>query len=279
MRAEPRFGERALLLESGGERVVVVGDLHVGLESDLKRSGLHIPSQTGRMRSRLGAIVRETMPDRLVVLGDLKHAIAYAARQETEELEDFFLGLGVPVDLVPGNHDADIPVLAGVEVHPATGIRVGEAALLHGHTWPSDRVMDGARLVAFCHNHPAVLLVDELGHRHKEPCWIRAPFAEAARERWPTLDPDARAIAIPAFNDLVGGVAFNALEGEHPLGPLLANGLVDLDAGRLYTLDGVDLGTLADMREFGAARETERKPRARRRARRKPRDGSGATGR
>ncbi len=256
----PLFGERALHLPDAD--AVAVGDVHVGLESDLARAGVHLPSQTSRMRARLEEVLRRTAAKRLIVIGDLKHKVPYSTRQEIRELPTFFRGLPAKVELVPGNHDVDLDGLLDVEVHDATGILVGDVALLHGHTWPSDDIMS-ARTVVTCHNHPAVLLMDALGHRHKEPAWIRAPFTEAARKQYPMLPEGAQMIVMPAFNELTGGTAFNALEGERLLGPLFGNGLVDPDAGRAFTLDGVDLGTIASLKRFGDDNPTGRKRRER----------------
>lgn len=264
--AVPLFGERALHLPRHG--VVVVGDLHVGLESDLRMAGVNLPSQTERMRGRLLRIVAQTDARRLLVIGDLKHRIPYSTRQEIRELPRFFEDFPCHVELVPGNHDVDLEGLLDVEVHPAEGIRVGDVGLLHGHTWPADEVME-ARTVVTCHNHPAVMLVDELGHRHKEPAWVRAPFSAKAREQYPKLPEEARLVVMPAFNELTGGTAFNAREGERLLGPLFGNGLVDVDAARLVTVDGVDLGSLAALRKLGEEK-TPASRRARAKAGRRP---------
>lgn len=257
--ATPVFGERALLLREGP--VLVVGDVHVGLESDLRRAGVNLPSQTERMRERLARLVRGTAAARLVVIGDLKHRIPYSTRQEAIELPWFFDGLGVPVELVRGNHDVDLEGLLDVVVHEAGGIRLGDAALLHGHEWPEAEVMAGARLVVTCHNHPAVMLVDALGHRHKEACWVRARFTPPAYERYPALARDAELLVMPAFNELTGGTAFNTPEGERLLGPLLGNGLVDVDDARLWTIDGVDLGSVKALRKWGGGERPGRPPR------------------
>jgi uncharacterized protein len=256
----PLFGERALHLPAA--RAVAVGDVHVGLETDLAQAGVHLPSQTSRMRARLEAILQETGAARLIVIGDLKHKVPYSTRQEIRELPTFFRGLPARVELVPGNHDVDLESLLDIEVHDATGILVGDVALLHGHTWPAEAIM-GARTVVTCHNHPAVLLMDELGHRHKEPAWIRAPFTAAARERYPMLPPGAQMIVMPAFNELTGGTAFNALEGQKLLGPLFGNGLVDVEAARVFTVDGVDLGTVGSLKRFGDDNERGRRRKAR----------------
>lgn len=254
-RPVPLFGERALHVPDA--RAVIVGDLHVGLETDLARGGVRVPSQTPRMRDRLQRLVTMTGAERLIVIGDLKHTIPTSTRQEVAELPDFFDGIDASVELVRGNHDVDIDYLPDVVMHPATGIRVGDVGLAHGHTWPDEDVMR-ARTIATCHNHPAVMLVDALGHRHKEPAWIRARFTDAARERYTGIPDDARLIVVPAFNELVGGIAFNAHEGQRLLGPLFSNGLVDVDRARAFTLDGVDLGSVRSLRRFAPDREPRR---------------------
>jgi len=246
-RPQPLFGERALHLPD--QRAIVVGDLHVGLESDLRKAGVNLPSQTERMRTRLAALLQATDARRIIVIGDLKHRIPYSTRQEEIELPVFFRGLPADVDLVPGNHDVDLAGLIDIDIHEADGIRLGDVGLLHGHTWPNEDVMR-ARTVVMCHNHPAVMLVDELGHRHKEPCWVRARFTDEAREKYPLLPPDAELIVMPAFNELTGGTALNAREGESLLGPLLTRDMVDVDAARLFTVDGVDLGTIDQLKRF-----------------------------
>ena len=254
--AIPLFGERALHLPE--DDAVVVGDLHVGLESDLRMAGVNLPSQTHRMRERLLKLVEETGARRLIVIGDLKHRIPYSTKQERHELPFFFEDFPCDVELVPGNHDVDLEGLLAVRTHPAEGIRIGDVGLLHGHTWPSEEVM-AAPTVVTCHNHPAVMLVDELGHRHKEPAWVRAGFTPAARERYPMLPEGARLVVMPAFNELTGGTAFNAKEGERLLGPLFGNGLVDVPNARLFTVDGVDLGSIGALKRYGE----EKKPASR----------------
>ena len=264
--AMPLFGERALHLPE--EATVVVGDLHVGLETELRAKGVNLPSQTDRMRSRLLTLLHQTQARRLVVIGDLKHRIPFSTRQEARELPYFFAQFPANVELVPGNHDVDLQGILAVETHPTEGILVGDVALLHGHTWPAEEIMRVPTVVT-CHNHPAVMLMDELGHRHKEACWVRAPFAAKARERYPDLPEGAQLIVMPAFNELTGGTAFNAREGESLLGPLFGNGLVDLDAARLFTVDGVDLGTIPALRRFSrdedkrvrrSAKKVQRRP-------------------
>lgn len=249
MRVLPSWQERALVLQGRGEVAVVVGDVHVGLEQQLAKEGLRVPDQTQHMRGRVEALLAKHRATRLVVLGDLKETIGFASAADVRKLRAFVRGLGVRVDLVPGNHDADLEWLGMEEVklHPATGLKLGDVALTHGHVWPAEDIMDGKLLVT-SHNHPMLGLRDELGKLHKEPCWVRGPFARAARGRYPRLPRGAQFVIMPAFNELLGGHAINALQDKQGIGPMLRNRLFDLDRARLYTLDGIEVGTVKRLR-------------------------------
>ncbi|MFQ6053253.1 MAG: phosphoesterase, partial [Candidatus Bathyarchaeia archaeon] len=70
----------ALLVE-GEERVLLASDFHLGLEYELAKMGINIPYQTDRILGELLAIVREHRPDRLVLLGDIKHGVPITSFQ------------------------------------------------------------------------------------------------------------------------------------------------------------------------------------------------------
>ncbi|MCA1814257.1 MAG: metallophosphoesterase [Halobacteriales archaeon] len=252
MRVSPCFRERAILLEGEEGHVIVIGDVHVGLEQELARNGVRVPDQTPRLRERIDALLAETGADRLVVLGDLKETIGSPTDSDRRKLRDLFRGLQAKLDLVPGNHDFDLGWLGieKVELHEARGLRIGDVGLAHGHVWPTDEVMQ-ARTLVTSHNHPMVGLRDELGKLHKEPCWVRGTYAKKAREKYPGIPPDAQFVIMPAFNELLGGTAINVARAdgrEEGLGPLMKNGLFDVEHASVYTLDGIEVGTIRDLR-------------------------------
>lgn len=252
VRVLPSYRERALVLHGAEGNVVVVGDVHVGLEQELARRGVQVPDQTQHMRRRIEGLLKEHAAERLIVLGDLKETIGRSSSADIARLRALVRGLDARVDLVPGNHDADLEWLGveGVQMHPATGIKVDDVALTHGHVWPGEDIMD-AKVLVTSHNHPMLGLRDELGKLHKEPCWVRGPFKRAARERYPNLPKGAQFVIMPAFNELLGGHAINALPkaGEKEgIGPMLRNRLFDMDRARLWTLDGIEMGTIRSLR-------------------------------
>ncbi len=52
---------------------------------------------------------------------------------------------------------------------------------------------------------------------------------------------------MPAFNHLIGGMAFNSKDFE-PIGPLLKNEVFKWKNGEVYLLDGTLLGKLKDLK-------------------------------
>lgn len=241
---EPVPGAPAAVVTTAGERLLVVADYHAGLEAVLRSEGVELDSDAPRRRERLLGLVAETGPDRLLVLGDLTHAVGEPWSAEREELEALFDALEVPTLLVKGNHDGEIePVVedlaVDVTVTPASGTRLGEVGFAHGHTWPSPEVM-AAETVCTAHEHPVVRLEDEVGGGRRERVWLRgglnnAPFREYHGDG---TEVGEELVVFPAFNDTSGGTWVN-VAGQDFLSPFLPASLADGDA---YLLDGTRLG-------------------------------------
>ncbi len=241
---EPVPGTPAATVATAGERLLVVADYHAGLEAVLRSEGVELDSDAPRRRERLLGLVGETGADRLVVLGDLTHAVGDPWGAEREELATLFEALAVPTLLVKGNHDGEIePVVedlaVDVTVAPASGTRIGEVGFAHGHTWPSPDVL-AAGTVCTAHEHPVVRLEDEVGGGRRERAWLRGDLDSA-----PFHDYHGGGTAVgeelvvfPAFNGTSGGTWVN-VDGQEFLSPFLPEGLVDAQA---YLLDGTRLG-------------------------------------
>ncbi len=246
----PVFGT-PLLLAEGRERVLVAADLHLGLEHELWLGGVSIPSQTGKTLNRLLGFLQEIKPDRLLILGDVKHNVPKTSWQERREIPDFLgrISAEVKVDLVPGNHDSNIADLAppGVRIRSSSGYVLDRVGYFHGHTWPDEKVMHAESLVA-AHLHPAVRLFDKLGRSPTRAVWVRAHLSpEAAQEHY-GFACQQQIIIIPAFNSLCGGLPLNE-PVEEMRGPLLV--MAGFEQARIYLLDGTDLGLLSEIKAAG----------------------------
>lgn len=226
---------------------LVVADLHIGKEEELRQAGFTLPSQAKKMGEEIALQVKELQSRRLIILGDLKHQFPRSTGLERRDVPRFFdvlEGSVSDVHLVQGNHDGNISYILPrwVSLHGAEGLRMDDVGYVHGHAWPSSEVMEAETLL-MGHSHPTILFPDRLGFRNIERCWVRAPFV-ASDSRYPRLPEEL--IILPAFNEFSGGTTVNET-GSRLLGPVLNSGIVRMEEARVYLLDGSYLGKLKDM--------------------------------
>ena len=265
------------LLADIGEKILIVADLHIGLEYELSKAGVNIPYQTERIQGELLALCREHKPDRLVIAGDVKHGVPVTSFQEKRELPTLFEVLlsEVPrIDVTRGNHDGSIQDLAtkGVEIHGSKGIILGEdfkIAVFHGHAWPKPKALEANCLIAG-HNHPTVILRTPLGIRMTQRAWVKgvadpAKLAKAFLEQddvkyegdpvsafddhYKTKMGGPEMILMPTFNDLLGGLPVNGEAPQSLLGPMLRRNAINIEDFEVYLLDGAYLGKVGFLRE------------------------------
>ncbi len=267
----------ALIVESG-ERVMLAADLHLGLEYDLAKKGINIPYQWNRILGEMNAILQEHRPDRLILLGDVKHGVPATSFSEKRELPLFFNTLleSVPhIDITRGNHDANLQkyIPEKVHLHNSKGVIFGEefkVAAMHGHAWPNPAVMT-ADAIIMAHNHPTILLNTPIGVRISRPIWVRGrPDPESlvtaflGQDRVKVsdgMDPlrvfeeeygfkcgSPEVLVMPMFNDMLGGLPVNVESPDSLLGPLFRNKLVDMDKFDAYLLDGTYMGEVGFLR-------------------------------
>lgn len=228
--------------------LLVVADLHIGLEEELREKGVHLPSRAETMAQSLIDIADHRGAGRLAVLGDVKHLVPKMASRERRDVYVFFRDLSPrfrEIFIAQGNHDGMLRniVPRTVRFRSPHGFRIEDVGFCHGHAWPYKKVMAAETLV-MGHNHPAVAFRDALGHRHIQPCWMRVPFRRA-HPRYARLPKEA--VVVPSFNELCGGMPVNDVRARF-LGPVFDGGLVNAAAARIHLLDGTNLGTLADLK-------------------------------
>ena len=280
---KPIADQPALLLQNESEKILVVADLHLGWEVSLAHKGIHVPSQVPRLLEKLRKIVEDVKPQQLILLGDVKHAVAKVELEEWKYVPEFFEGLVeiIPdVQVVPGNHDGNLEPLTppSVKIGTSEGIMLWKTVgLFHGHAWPSPPLL-GCKYLVMGHLHPVVVFKDPLGFRITRQAWVRArssgrSLAEGVLkhesikyEGDPSLEyskrfgvevVDADCVIMPSFNDYLGGQPVNRsfTEGwtdlyKEYMGPVLRSGAVDFENGEAFLFDGTYLGRIQDLRKM-----------------------------
>ena len=248
MKLEPIPNEPALLLTTK-KRILIIADLHIGIEAELKEAGINIPSQIEKITAHLNDLCFHNKVDEVIIVGDVKHNVPLTSRQEHYEIPSIFQGLKENVNqvhVIPGNHDGNLKNLLPkwVNFHPTKGFIYEGIGFFHGHTWPNDEVMQ-CKNVIIAHEHPSIQFIETLGERDSRFCWVRANFlSEPTQKRYPKSNPEL--IILPAFNELCGGRALNDRDNKF-LSPIITNKLVDMDNAGIYLLDGTFLGKLKDL--------------------------------
>lgn len=244
MDLEPIVDHPALLADD----LLVVADLHIGLEEELREKGVRIPSRAGAMAERLVDLADRRGAERLAILGDVKHLIPRMASRERRDVYVFFREMTArfrEIYVAQGNHDGLLRhvVPRSVRFRSPYGFRIENVGFCHGHAWPFKKVMEADTLV-MGHNHPSVAFRDEMGARQVLPCWVRVPFLRK-HKRYARLPKEA--VVVPSFNELCGGMPVNDVRADF-IGPLFDAGLVRVQEASLHLLDGTHLGRLADLR-------------------------------
>ena len=224
-------------------KILVLADLHIGIENELRDFGVHTSSHINQMETMLMEICEEYQPKEIIFLGDIKHSIPSTPFYEKKQIYQFFhrINKKATIHLIPGNHDAWIKTMIPeqINVHRSDGFQRGTLGFVHGHRWPAESIMNCEYL--FCgHTHPTVKLTDRLWYHSYESCWVKTPlYEQKVKQRYETFNKDMIVTILPVFNPLCGGISVN---DEGFVGPIQY--LVHPKKAEIYLLDGSFIGTL-----------------------------------
>lgn len=194
--------DRCLILDDGP--TAVIGDLHLGYESALEEEGMFIPRiNTESIRHSLNRIIDEYEPERIVLLGDIKHDFKRSSYQAREDVRNIvrLIDEAAEAVVIKGNHDNFLQtILSDVGVNTLDYIDIQGFRLEHGH------VDSGIRPVIIGHEHPSVRIPGELSGGMKLQCYVVAekegvivipPFSPFASGN--DLNPGPNAVMAPAL--------------------------------------------------------------------------------
>ena len=260
--------DKPAMVVENESKTLVIADLHLGIEAELRQKGINIGSQTEKLLERVIMCVKAVEPDVIVLLGDVKHAVPKISWMDRKEVPFFLAELAeyAPVYVVKGNHDGHLNRLLPkatepepeperkpeheVSIKSTRGFLFDGVGYTHGHSWPLQDLFS-AKYILIGHNHPRIRLVSKNSHyTSMKPVWVRAKCDyEAVKKRYPELEisgwNDPWVIIMPAFNEICGGITFNAAT-KRLLGPI-ASKLLRLEDMEVYLLDGTYIGKAGDL--------------------------------
>ncbi|MHC1709705.1 MAG: metallophosphoesterase [Methanomassiliicoccales archaeon] len=214
-------GRCAMLIRS---RTLVLGDLHLGIEASLELEGMQLPrAQARETMRRIDEMVKAEPPNRIVVLGDLKHEFSRNLDQEWSQVRKMLEHLGAiaEVTVVRGNHDNYL-----ANITSSLGLDLVDEAVVDGIHLSHGHMADPGRPLIQGHEHPSARLFDGVGGYVKLPAFLYHERAEV--------------LVLPAFSPLASGNDVSSLLS----GDVLSPGLRELDMGEALVFGCSDIGLI-----------------------------------
>ena len=160
------FIGKCLLVEEQGKKILVIGDLHLGFEEALNKTGVfvfrkmfsEVIEYLDRVFEKIGNV------DVVVLLGDVKHVFGRIVGQEWNDilgLLDYLEDKCKKIVVIRGNHDKIIGPIAkkrGIVVENYWV--VGRFCFLHGDKDFVENYDKEVRYWVVGHGHPAVKISD-----------------------------------------------------------------------------------------------------------------------
>ncbi|MFB6147464.1 MAG: metallophosphoesterase, partial [Candidatus Nanohaloarchaea archaeon] len=194
----------------------VISDLHLGLEGTVTSEGGYVPQfQLDELLDDLEEARELTSASRVLVNGDLKHEFSSSRYTEQKELEEFMQFLDERFQetiVVRGNHDTFIE--EAVEKHGSLqDFHLEEGVLfIHGHQDLEEVEAGDYGTVVIGHEHPALVLEDEIGVKEKVDAFLYGETEEGKD-----------IVVLPAFSKISGGSKVNQVPSGELLSPVLRN--------------------------------------------------------
>ena len=258
----------------------MVSDLHLGWEKLLSQRGVHVPSQTPKIKQLLIKSIKESKASHLILLGDVKDALTKVSIEEWKDIPEFFEDISKEVSeiqVILGNHDGNLePLLPEkMKIIPASGTSFGDVGLFHGHAWPAPKLL-ACRSLVIGHVHPTVAIRDPMGFRMTRQVFVKVPgnseklvksllnywvkkgnlnASKIRKELHKVKVAISQLFIIPSFNQFLGGRPINESvigkkRSKPYIGPILRSGCVKINDAEAYLLDGTFLGTVEQLKSL-----------------------------
>lgn len=167
------------------ENTLIVTDLHLGKSGHFRKSGIAAPGRINLTNiRRLEALVRQTQPDRLLILGDLFHSDVNREWFQFEEWRAAHKQLAIA--LVAGNHDLLDPSFYH-EANLSVFHELKDNNFRFSHDLPADPAED-SEFIFSGHIHPGVKIKGKGRQSLRLPCFYRK----------------SKQLILPAFGEFTG---------------------------------------------------------------------------
>lgn len=167
---------KCLLINTFGKKILVIGDLHLGYEEFLNRSGVLVSRHLfDEMISYLEIVFSKTgKVNEIILLGDVKHFFGGVAKQEWSDfnkLTNYLRKKSGKIIIIKGNHDKIIePIAERAEIEVKEIYIENEICFLHGDKLIESSI-EKCKIIIMGHWHPAIVISDGIKNE-KYKCFL-----------------------------------------------------------------------------------------------------------
>ena len=202
---------KTLLIEHESEKILVIGDLHLGFEESLRESGIMLPlnifdeivKDFDRIFESVGKV------DRAVLLGDVKHEFIKFGQDAWKEIGEVFNYLRRNVKeviVIKGNHDVVIEsIVRGLKrVRLVDYYLLRDTVFLHGDRDFPEIHDKQIKTWVIAHGHPAITVYEKDGSKKERyKCFLEGKYK------------GKKIIVVPSFSSVRAGTD---VLGDYDLG-------------------------------------------------------------
>jgi hypothetical protein len=175
------------------EKILIISDLHIGFEQIALDSGFFIPkTQHEDMKKTLEDILKKVKPEKIIILGDLKHDFGRINKQEWKETESFlnFLKKNVKdIVLIKGNHDNMLePLVKKHKIKILDYYIEKKIAFFHGHKIWNKLYDKKIKIWIVGHKHPAII-IKKHAKQEKYKCFLKGKYKDKQMIIMPSFFP------------------------------------------------------------------------------------------
>ncbi|MEK6908422.1 MAG: metallophosphoesterase [Nanoarchaeota archaeon] len=192
------FVGKCLLLTENSEKTLAIGDLHLGYEGAMRKSGVMIPVRLyekcivdfDNIIKNIGEV------NNIVILGDIKHEFGFILEDEWKYIIRFIEYVKTKCKkliIIEGNHDVVLfPILKKMGIISNDYFIWNDVAFMHGDKKFEEINSKDINYWVIGHGHPAVLLYDDI-KKEKYKCFLYGEYKTK------------KIIIVPSFFPLVEG--------------------------------------------------------------------------
>lgn len=226
----------SIYFEDDGEKYVVIGDLHIGLEKYMRDQGVFMSKkQLPEIKKALSQVLKRYSSNcTLIINGDVKHDFKRQDYEDTKEIKEFIRFVSErfqDVVLVRGNHDnylMNITEYLGKEL--VDFFETSRFFIVHGH---KSTLLPTDKNIIMHHEHPAITLRDEVNAKVKIQAFLIGKYA------------NNYVIVAPAFSYYSPGI--DILSAYYDRDSLINQ--FNLERFMIYGIDGEEIYEFDELRK------------------------------